>query len=437
MPLEAPILDDRTFADLVAEAKSLIPRYAPEWTNLNQSDPGITLVQLFAWMTEMLLYRLNRVPDLNYIKFLQLIGVELEPATPATADLTFTLSQDDIDSVVIPAGTQVAAAESGGGDPLVFETDESLVALGAVLKAAQSFDGFAFSDVTASNAASGQSFFPFGPHAREQSALLLGFDSPIPFTQQQVNLTIYVAENAGLRPIQSCDTELNRIPPPATLVWEYWSGHWEPIDLDRDGTRAFTQSGHVLFEGPGTDAIKAQIGRVPDPLFWIRARLDRGAYERPPRLQNILTNTVAATAATTSRDEVLGGSNGEPGQRFRLSDAPVVVNQRPVQVRGAGGILAKIISVRLEVDEGQGFEVWQEVPDFLASKEDDPHYRVNRTTGEIDFGDGVRGRIPVANPDNPNGNIVARAYRFGGGKRGNVGANKIQQLETTVDFVEA
>src|SRR6476646_659322 len=125
MPLEAPILDDRRFADLVAEAKSLIPRYAPEWTNFNESDPGITLVQLFAWMTEILLYRLNRVPDLNYIKFLQLIGIELEPGTAASADLTFTLSRNNIDSVVVPAGSQVAAATTGGGDPLLFETDES------------------------------------------------------------------------------------------------------------------------------------------------------------------------------------------------------------------------------------------------------------------------------------------------------------------------
>src|SRR5271155_1597082 len=67
MPLTAPNLDDRQFADIVAEAKTLIPRYAPEWTNFNESDPGITLVELFAWMTEILTYRLNQVPDLNYI----------------------------------------------------------------------------------------------------------------------------------------------------------------------------------------------------------------------------------------------------------------------------------------------------------------------------------------------------------------------------------
>ena len=77
----APNLDDRTFQDLVDEAKRLIPRYCPEWTDHNLSDPGITLLELFAWMTDLLIYRLNRVPDKNYIKYLELIGVRLGPPT--------------------------------------------------------------------------------------------------------------------------------------------------------------------------------------------------------------------------------------------------------------------------------------------------------------------------------------------------------------------
>src|SRR6516162_1177715 len=110
MPLEAPNLDNRQFADIVAEAKTLIPRYAPEWTNFNESDPGITLVELFAWMTEILLYRLNQVPELNYIKFLQLLGIELEPAQPAKAEVTFAVSNLNVTSVIVPQGTQVAVA---------------------------------------------------------------------------------------------------------------------------------------------------------------------------------------------------------------------------------------------------------------------------------------------------------------------------------------
>jgi len=73
MPLELPNLDDRTYQDLVDEALSLIPTYAPEWTNFNPSDPGITLIELFAYMSEILIYRLNRVSDANRQAFLNLI----------------------------------------------------------------------------------------------------------------------------------------------------------------------------------------------------------------------------------------------------------------------------------------------------------------------------------------------------------------------------
>ncbi|HEY9670720.1 MAG TPA: hypothetical protein V6D11_04700 [Waterburya sp.] len=74
MPLQLPNLDDRTYNDLVEEALRLIPSYAPEWTNHNPSDPGITLIELFAYLTEILNYRLNRVTDENLCAFLKLLN---------------------------------------------------------------------------------------------------------------------------------------------------------------------------------------------------------------------------------------------------------------------------------------------------------------------------------------------------------------------------
>jgi hypothetical protein len=82
MPIKLPNLDDRMFSDLVQEAQALIPVHAPEWTNHNESDPGITLIELFAYLTEMLMYRLNRVTDANVSAFLKLIdGIERVPST--------------------------------------------------------------------------------------------------------------------------------------------------------------------------------------------------------------------------------------------------------------------------------------------------------------------------------------------------------------------
>src|SRR4030095_5295495 len=123
MSLPAPNLDDRRFQDIVDEAKRRIPRPCPEWTDHNVSDPGVALIELFAWMSEMLLYRLNQVPDRLYVKFLELVGVELFPPYPAVTDLLFKLTAPRAEPVLVAAGTQVSTERSGDADPVVFLTD--------------------------------------------------------------------------------------------------------------------------------------------------------------------------------------------------------------------------------------------------------------------------------------------------------------------------
>src|SRR5258708_32199899 len=93
MTLPVPNLDDRSWKQIVDEAVRLIPRYCPEWTNHNASDPGITLLELYAWMTEMVIYRLNKVPETNFLTFLDLIGVRPKPPEPANAGPGFPPSE--------------------------------------------------------------------------------------------------------------------------------------------------------------------------------------------------------------------------------------------------------------------------------------------------------------------------------------------------------
>ena len=99
MPIQLPNLDDRTYDDLVAEALNLIPTYAPEWTNYNPSDPGITLIELFAYLTELLIYRLNQVTDANQLAFLKLMnGPDWQldqPLDAAIRDTIQTLRKSD------------------------------------------------------------------------------------------------------------------------------------------------------------------------------------------------------------------------------------------------------------------------------------------------------------------------------------------------------
>ncbi len=434
MPLTAPNLDTRRFADIVAEAKTLIPRYAPEWTNFNESDPGITLVELFAWLTEILTYRLNQVPDLNYIKFLQLIGIELEPAQPAKAEITFKVARTDIPSVIVPKGTQVAAA-GGSGQAVVFELDEALVAFGAALAAVQTFDGVGYTVQTNKNNNAGQWFYPFGQNSQAGSAILLGFASPVAFPAGQINLAVNLYQDGLTRPIMKCGAA---IPPPASLAWEYWDGtKWELINLDSDSTRAFSQDGHVLFPGPGNNLITGKIGNVTDSLFWIRARVQTATYEMPPRIAAILTNTIRATQALTFNDEVLGGSTGEPNQTFQVANTPIVVLDTPVQFTNSDAIKVTIKSLRLEIDEGQGFMVWQQVDEFFSRGPNDRVFMLDLNTGIVTTGTGEHGRIPVANQANPTANVVARAYRAGGGSQGNIGAGTITQLQTFVQGIDS
>ena len=132
MPIRPPNLDDRRYADLVAEARQLIPQYCPEWTNLADSDPGITLVQLFAWMTEMIVFRLNRVPDKTYIHFLNFIGEERKPALPAVAPVTFT-HRADTPSTELQPFTRCATRQREESPALDFLTAQQLTVHGSIV----------------------------------------------------------------------------------------------------------------------------------------------------------------------------------------------------------------------------------------------------------------------------------------------------------------
>ena len=134
MTLPTPNLDDRNAQSLVDEAKQLIPTYCPEWTNHNVSDPGVALIELFAWMSEYMLYRLNQVPDAFYTRMLNLLGEDVLPASAAQTDITFWLLDDAM--VSIPAGTEVATV-SETDDPIVFATTEPFDAVAPQLLTVQ------------------------------------------------------------------------------------------------------------------------------------------------------------------------------------------------------------------------------------------------------------------------------------------------------------
>ncbi|SIT58623.1 conserved hypothetical protein [Mesorhizobium prunaredense] len=441
MPLAAPDLDDRRFADLVTEIRTLIPRYAPEWTDHNDSDPGMAIAKLFAWTTELTLWRLNQVPERAYIKFLQMVGIERRPASASRTEISFAPARTDVPEMFVPQGTQVAAPADAVG-PIVFETIRPLTVLGATLAAVQAYDGFGHSVETTKAATGGQWFYPFGANARDGAALMLGFASQANLTAGTIDLTVRMADDRQPPAPLRCEgpTEgLAAIQPPAKLHWEYWDlVRWQPLTLIRDETQSFLRDGHITLRGPGASARLAKLGDVVTPLYWLRCRLEVPNYERSPRLDAILINTVPAMQAATSRDEIVGASDGRPDQTFALQDRPVLPAVEEEWVDGAYGRRVLIKSLRLEIDEGQGFATWQEVDDFYGSGPDDPHYVLNRNLGAILFGNGVHARIPLAfAPPAGGGNIIARHYLTGGGRRGMLPAETVTEIQTFLPGIES
>jgi predicted phage baseplate assembly protein len=434
MPLTAPVLDDRTFSDIVGEAKTLIPRYVPEWTNFNETDPGMALLELFAWMSEMTIYRLNQVPDLNYIKFLQLIGIELGAAQPARAQLTFSLARPDISSVIVPQGTQVAASGSSG-QSLIFELDEDLIAIAAQIAAVQTFDGSGYTTQTNKNNTPGQWFYPFTQTPQAGCALLLGFSSPLSFPTVQTTLAVNLYQSGLTQPVLESGTAL---PPPATVVWEYFDGtQWDTVNMQSDSTLALSQDGYIVFMGPGSSVASTQVGIVTGNFYWFRARLQTANYEMPPQVAAVLRNTAPATQSVTFTGEVLGGSDGTPNQTFQVTNTPIVVLDTPLEFNNFDNTTATVTSLQLTVDEGQGFVTWQQVDDFYPYGATDRVFTLDRNTGVVAFGDGEHGAIPTANLANPNANIVAQSYRAGGGSQGNVAAGAISQILTNVPSINS
>ena len=256
--IPSPKLDDRSFNDIVEEAISMIPRYAPEWTNHNPSDPGITLIELAAWMTDLLIYRLNQVPDRNYVAFLNLLGVKLRAPRAARALVRFTLVDGSVKQRV-PRGTQVSTPQATEEHTVTFET-----ARDAIVCAARPDRCFSYFDDSYSensrylDPAPGTIEAPFEVFAGAQriERYLYLSDPRFANTGDSSLLRVFLGTpERGAR-------DLARL-----LEWEYWEGtRWkelEPalIEVDR-GEIAFL--GPLKFEPTTVNHVEG---------LWVRGRL--------------------------------------------------------------------------------------------------------------------------------------------------------------------
>ncbi|ACZ22565.1 conserved hypothetical protein, phage tail-like region [Sanguibacter keddieii DSM 10542] len=421
MPIPPPNLDDRSFQDIVDETKRLIPRFTPEWTNHNVSDPGVALIELFAWMSEMVLFRVNQVPERLYVHFLNLVGIEPFPPSVARTAVTFWLSGPTDREVPVPAGTEVSTAPTADGASVVFTTTEPGLVVPPVLRHVltgrageenlqDGWDDLAYPGTSLT-------CFTSTPLAQDD-ALYLGFASPV--ASHVLRLTVRAhAEGIGVDP---------RNPP---LVWETWDGEvWVPATVHEDTTGGLNRDGTVLLVVPAEAQPLTLAGASAS---WLRARLVRPlpgqpTYQASPQLEELTVTaagiTVLAEHASATPGEILGRSTGVPGQTFAVAHSPVARRRGEEHVRVVGH---------------ETSEAWTEVTDFSASGPTDKHVVWDSITGEVRFGptirypDGARVQHGAVPPDGAQ--VQVTPYRHGGGATGNVGPGTLTSLRATVPFI--
>ncbi len=229
MPLPQPKLDDKSFDVLVEESTKLIPRQSPEWTDHNRHDPGITLVEMFAWLAEMQQFYLNTIGPDSYRKFLRLLGTKPQSVRPARTEVLF--SPDPGPQLFVPRGAKLTNDVPATADQLIFETERDLLVLPITLKKVLTSNQRGLKDNTDANAWDGLSYFAFSEEAETGSRLYLGFEGEFP-AYEAIALTINLFDDY---PVARGTHDDERTLPlsSALIVWEYanTADQWAPLDI--------------------------------------------------------------------------------------------------------------------------------------------------------------------------------------------------------------
>lgn len=418
MGLDVPDLDDRTYDELVTDARKRIPVHSDTWTDHNASDPGITMLEVLAWVAESDIYQLDRITDRHVRKHLRLLGVEPDPPLPASGRLDLDPPAAEA-GTVLPAGVRLDV--EAGARTRRFETAESVALTDASVAAVVSETGAGRTDNTRANERRGLHYRPFGD-ARTGDAVYLGFD-PDPFAAGD-RLDLFVDFHEGdLAAPASHGDEPVEFAPSASVVWEhctdfskrYDSRVWHELAVQRDETTELYGGGRLtLGATSGWTGQDAALFDVDEPRHWLRARVETAHHEVPPQVTQVATNVVAAVDRVRYRDERL--DRVEAGATVAATrakgDGSTTTTARPDQVF----VFPRAPVLDAEVTVGG--TPWTEVVDLDASGPDAEHYVLDEAAGVARFGDGVRGEVPA-----PDQVVEATWYDHGGGEAGNVGAD--------------
>ncbi len=462
MPLPMPNLDDRRFDDLVAEARSRLARHLPELTLTSPGDPVHAVVDLFAWLTETILYRANQIPERQRRAFLNLLQLPLRPARPARGLVCIDAEARTGAAGQPPRLPPLLATESlfkagsatftsvGEVQPTPLElrllikeslSDARLTALGISKAQLREQYGVEPASFRPRSLLAGRDVLDLG--AALGGALYCAVCAAKPLANRADALREKLAGitlNIGLAPLDDEPKEFDGTPdnlasepPPRKLEWDlaWWPDaenrpddmQWLPLEVVADSSNGarrmgvarlrlprradFLQTptgGDPQFAGFRDSPPEAPADLVPGQLlFWLRLTCPT---EPGLRLGYAAVNAVDVLGQGIARDVMLGVGDGRPGQMLQLPERDL-----------------DAASLQLQVEEDGRWVDWRQMPHFAAGGPDSRIYRLDAAAGQILFGDGLHGRRPPANMG-----IRAACYRYGGGSGGNLPAGGIKEL---------
>lgn len=487
MPLQVPQLDDRTFAQLVAEAKARIPVHTPEWTNFNDSDPGMTLVQLFAFMTENLLYRSNRIPEANRLKFLTLLGIGLQPATPGRGLVQFNADRGPLQAHPLDAGLEVRA----GKTPFRTRTALCILPVSAAVFYKQPQTELD-EDAQSQYAEIYQTFLEGANDTLEfyRSAPLPPpeIGKPMPRVDLQADtidrslwMALLAAPNVdpatvraklanqtlalGIYPTNECagkDLEPLAAEPQVMadpgLVFEIAAP--DPKDLNllpapryerlpvEYAENVLEMPGIVQVQLPALEVLNSVTKWNFDPIeegtldypplledkelakrlvTWLRIRLplpaDTSTKGAQAQLSWVGVNAARVVQSIVVERERLGTGNGAPDQAFKVANTPVVVEAPSEPQLRVTAAVGPGFTLEVETD-ADVWQAWQQTDDLYAAAPEARVYALDPEAGVVSFGSGLRGMRP------PLGRGIRATYEYGGGLDGKVAIDAISKAPT-------
>jgi Baseplate J-like protein len=403
-PLAPLQLDDVGFRELADAAIERIPAESGgRWTLHSPVDPGITILELLAYLLDQRIWWLDQLSDSAVRGMLRLLGEVPERACPAATVLGLDRTSAGA-ATEVPAGTQMLVQAS---DPEIAFTIAHRVLLLPIASVGLTVDGQPRTEDL--DRGRGVELLPAGGGPGE-ARLLLRTDGPLPTGSDGRAGLLLRLRTQTLGPQWLADEDDPRVGPPAELTWGYGDRTF-PAGALLDGTGGLRRSGIVRFHVPADwtpDAPPESGGRAEYSLW---ARAERAAHTAPPRLLAAVPNAVVAHHRARVRPD-------EDALEQQVRDW-LPLPGRVLDLGAPGLVLDGRRAVRLSLRERDGrWRRWHATADLAFHGPADRVFVVNREAGTLEFGDGVTGRVPALHDQPPR---VRLTHLAGGGPSGNFG----------------